>query len=161
MRSFLVIFCLFFVEWLLTAFVHYYLPWVLLPDLFLVSIVYLRFVAPQLPVWRTLLPISLLMDMGAAVPLGFHGLLYVVVAFVAYGIRAYWQRAPVFEQLLAVTIISAGFIIVKFMAYYFLFGIPAPHDWYWTLLAQIAIWPFVRYLTLWVVMRFLPRALAS
>ena len=46
----------------------YYAPWFVLPDVVMVTAVYVFLFIPQLPLWRWLLPTSLLMDVASGSP---------------------------------------------------------------------------------------------
>ena len=153
MRDYLPVFAVLFFAWASMTLAAFFIPWPLLPDVVVVIVVYLQFFAPSAPRWRCVLPLSLLMDMAARVCFGSHGLLYGLVALSALPLRRAWQRAPLFERLFAVVSIAVVFQIAKFLLYFLVAAVPAPVGWYFTMLAQIVVWPLV----CWLVRPYLPR----
>lgn len=123
----------------------------------MVAIVYLYYFAPKVPLWRCLLPITLLMDIAANVCFGFHGLLYALTALVVFPLRPYWQITSVFEQLVGMIFLTIGYTVVKFLMLYILEGIPAPSGWLWTAAMLILVWPIMRGICSWFVLKYLPR----
>lgn len=151
---------LFLGGWAATVLVSFWVPWILLPDLLMVMMIYLYYYAPQSPLWRCLLPISLLMDLSVQVPFGFHGLLYVLVAGLAFPLRQYWRVCSFVEQMLAVLLMAVFYPLIRFLLIYLLFGISAPAGWYWTIVGQILLWPVLRALMQRFAARHLLRGLS-
>lgn len=148
-----------FLAWAIMVFAAFFIPFPLLPDVIVVIAVYLCCFVPEVPQWRCVLPVSLLMDMAAHVFFGFHGLLYALVALSVVPLRRSWQYASFFERAIAVVSLSIVFQLAKFLLYFLVAGIPAPPGWYQTIVAQIVIWPLVGGLSGWFVRRYLARAL--
>ena len=71
---------LFLALWALMVGADYYAPWFVLPDVVMVTALYVFLFIPQLPLWRWLLPTSLLMDVASGSPFGFHALFYALAA---------------------------------------------------------------------------------
>ena len=138
----------FFVCWLLLTVGAYFRPWLLLPDITVMVLLYLFYYQPRLPLWRAFLPISFLLDLSAQVSIGFHGVLYGLTALLIFPLHTYWRTVSVFEQLLGVIFLGAGFIVLKFLLLYIVEGIPAPAGWLWCFLLQLAAWPLMRMLSL-------------
>lgn len=143
--------------WALMVLLSYFRPWILLPDIPMVAMVYFYYFAPKVPLWRCVFPLTLLMDMAANVCFGFHGVLYALAALVIFPLRPYWQMTSVFEQLVAVIFLALGYTVVKFLMLYVIAGIPAPTGWLWSVLMLIGVWPLMRALTGWFVLKYFPR----
>lgn len=143
--------------WALTIVAVFFRPIFLLPDVLMLAMLYLFYFSPQVKLWRYLLPISLLMDLAAQVVLGFHGILYLSFAIIIFPLRPYWQVLSLFEQVMGIICTAVGFQILRYLFLYLIEGIPAPAGWYWTILLQIIIWPFMRRITEWFSIRYLPR----
>ena len=71
----------------------YYAPWFVLPDVVMVTALYVFLFIPQLPLWRWLLPTSLLMDVASGSPFGFHALFYALAALMALPFPNIWRMA--------------------------------------------------------------------
>lgn len=147
----------FLLAWVVMVVAAFFRTWFLLPDLLLPVILYLFYYYPSVPLWRCLIPVSLLMDLAGQVSFGFHGLLFTITAFVAFPLRPYWQMVSVFEQIAGMICLSIGFQVVRFLLLYMIEGIPAPQGWYWIMLWQMLIFPVMRGVTTWFVLRYLPR----
>lgn len=143
--------------WAVQMLLAVFAPWIVLPDILVVMMVYLYFHAPTLPIWRYLLPVSLLADMAASVWLGFHGLLYTIMAFALFPMRRFWIVSSTFEQIAAMIVTSVCFVILKFLLFYLVMRVPAISGWYGSILAQLLIWPIINVLTSKFIMRFIPR----
>lgn len=148
----------FFCCWLVLNIAAYFQAWLLLPDLLLMALLYLFYYQPQLPLWRAFLPISLLLDLSAQLPLGFHGVFYGLAALLVFPLRDYWRRVSVFEQLLALSFLTLLLTVLKFLLLYWVVGIPAPAAWLWCLLGQLAAWPVMRMISLWFMSNYGGRA---
>lgn len=142
------LFLYFFACWLLLSLAAFFRPWLLLPDIIAMALLYLFYYQPQLPLWRAFLPVSLLMDLSAQVSLGFHGLLYALAALIVFPLHSYWRTVSVFEQLLGVLFLGVGLTVLKFLLLYVLEGVPAPSGWLWCIAAQLLAWPLMRMLSL-------------
>lgn len=143
--------------WVVMVILSYFQPWLLLPDITMISMVYFYYFSPKAPLWRCLFPLTILMDMSANVCLGFHGVLYALTALVVFPLRPYWQMTSLFEQLFAVIFFALGYIVVKFLMLYVVEGIPAPNGWLWTVVMLLVVWPLMRGLTGWLVFTYFPR----
>lgn len=157
MRYGLPLFIFFLACWAVMVLGAFFRPWLLLPDICMVATIYVFYFAPKAPIWRCLLPITLLMDIGANVCFGFHGLLYVLTAAAVFPLRPYWQITSVFEQLIGMILVASGFTVLQFLLLYVLEGIPAPVGWPWTIVILILLWPIMRGIAAWFVLKYLPR----
>lgn len=154
----LLLFAYFFCCWLALIAGAFFHAWLLLPDIVLMVLLYLFYCQPQLPLWRTCLPITLLLDLSAQVSIGFHGFLYGLTALMILPLHHYWRTVSVFEQLLGVLFLGAGFVVLKFLLLYILEGIPAPAGWLWSFIWQLLAWFVMRVVSLFFLQCYGGRA---
>ncbi len=123
---------------------NYFFNWWLIPDIFLLILLQWFLLAPIPAIWRFALPLSLLMDFAGQIFLGFHGLMYALVALTVMPLSMFWSRASVLEQFIILVLISLGYIVVRALLIFALTDIPASSGWYWPIISQLAIWPFLQ-----------------
>lgn len=139
------LFLFFFILWAVMLIIAFFVSWSRCPDLLVIGLVYAYFFNPDAPVWRALLPVSLLCDFAGHVPLGMHGVWYALAALVTFPLWRYWTVASTFERLAGIIGFCTLFQVVKCISMYIVLGIPAPNMWYLTIVWQLLALPFVRY----------------
>lgn len=94
MRSSYPVGLLFVLLWALMVGADFYASWFVLPDVVVIVALYFFLFVPQLPLWRWLLPVSLLMDVASTAPFGFHALFYALAALMSLPFPGYgvWPR---------------------------------------------------------------------
>lgn len=143
MQSKGVLFWLFFCAWLLMQGLNFYFSWFSLPDLLFISVSGVFFEFPKLRLWRYLLPVSLLADLSAAAPLGFHGLLYGTDLLIIFSFYRYWLQISSAGRLTLLLLGSAFIQFWRCLLLYLFTGLTAPHGWFWAIPIQFLIWSII------------------
>lgn len=145
-------FLLLLIAWLAMVALSYYASWLLLPDLVLMLLLATQLKRPGQLNWLAVLPVALLADVAAAMPLGFHGFYYALVVFVLVPAGVIWRLISTAAQAALVMVVAGGVVLFKWLMTYVLIGTPAAHGWWLTVMAEALLWPPV----LWLVMRASP-----
>lgn len=133
----------------------FFMPWLSVPDLMMPALLYIYYYRPNLPLWRAMFVVSLLMDLSANVHFGFYGLFYGLFALALFPLRFYWKSVSDFMQIFLLFVIVFVFAFIKIFLLYVFEGVHALKFWWLTILFQFVLWVPMRFLTLWVL-RFFP-----
>jgi len=120
---------LFLALWALMVGADYYAPWFVLPDVVMVTALYVFLFIPQLPLWRWLLPTSLLMDVASGSPFGFHALFYALAALMALPFPNIWRMAAPIVSVLVLGALAFALQVVRCLLFFLWQGGPAPPGW--------------------------------
>lgn len=147
---------LLFGAWLLMVVLKFFVAWFALPELVLMTAVVLFFAQPLVPIWRALLPLSLLSDVATGSYLGYHAGFYVLVLALCYRLRPLWFEASLMTRAIVLVVMSGAVQVLRCLLLYVLMDIVAPNGWVWGAVLQGILFPFVAELGLWSVHRFAP-----
>ena len=136
---------LFLALWALMVGADYYAPWFVLPDVVMVTALYVFLFIPQLPLWRWLLPTSLLMDVASGSPFGFHALFYALGALMALPFPGIWRMAAPIVSVLVLGALAFALQVVRCLLFYLWQGVPAPPGWLWGGLLSLLLLPILRW----------------
>lgn len=151
------IFFTLFAAWLLMLLGDWFLPWFVLPDLVMLAWIALRFAFVTAPLWPPLLLVSLFMDVGAQVPLGFHALVQGGCALLLLPGMARLRLSSGVEQLLVMAVMAIFAALGKGLLLYVMLGMPMPTGWPLGVFVQIFLWPFARALGEVLMRPYVPR----
>ncbi|MDO4435610.1 MAG: rod shape-determining protein MreD [Cardiobacteriaceae bacterium] len=140
--------------WLSMLVAKFFVSWFVLPDMVLMVAVVLFFAQPVQPLWRILLPISLLSDVAAGTYLGYHAAFYVLVLLLCYRLKLLWFEASLLVRTVLLVVMSGVVQVLRCLLLYLLMDIVAPKGWAWGALMQGLLFPFMAEWILWCVHRF-------
>lgn len=146
---------LFMLLWALMVGADFYASWFVLPDVVIVTALYLFLFVPQLPLWRWLLPVSLLMDVAAATPFGFHALFYALAALMSLPFPGVWRMAAPAVSVLVLCLLAFALQVLRCLMLFAWQGVPAPPGWLWGGMLALLCLPFLRWLAERTVRRVL------
>ena len=136
---------LFLLLWALMVGADFYAPWFVLPDVVMVAALYLFLFVSQLPLWRWLLPVSLLMDVASASPFGFHALFYALGALMVSPFPGIWRMAAPVVSVMVLCLLAFALQVLRCLLFYLWQGVPAPPGWLWGGLLSLLLLPLVRW----------------
>lgn len=125
--------------WAVMLAADFFFAWFKLPDAVLAGVLYWFVLCPAQPLWRWVLPVSLLMDVAADVPLGFHALLYTLAALAVLPLLDIWRSSAPVVAVFIVIGVALLLQILRCLLHFFLSGIPAPSGWLWIGFWQAAV----------------------
>lgn len=117
----------------------FFFAWFKLPDAVLAGVLYWFVLFPEQPLWRWVLPVSVLMDVAADVPLGFHALFYTLAILAILPVLDFWRSSAPVVALTLVVVMALLLQILRCLLHFFLSGIPAPSGWWLTGFWQAAV----------------------
>lgn len=134
------LFWLFFSAWLLMQLLNYYFSWFSLPDMLFITACTIFFEFPKQSLWRYLLPVSLLADLSATTPLGFHSLLYCLDLLILFNFFGYWLNLSTAGRMTMI-VLASGFVqFWRCLLLFIITGTQAPGGWFWAIPMQFFIW---------------------
>ncbi|MDO4642813.1 MAG: rod shape-determining protein MreD [Cardiobacteriaceae bacterium] len=137
---------LLFFLWAMMLVMDFYVPWFVLPDVIVIVVLYVFLFVPQLPLWRWVLPISLLMDVASDSPFGFHALFYTLAALMSLPFPKIWRMVAPIVGVFVLCLLAIVLQILRCLLLFLWQGIPASPGWMWGALFSLLLLPLLRWL---------------
>lgn len=135
--------------WAVMMLMDGFMAWFAVPDLVLLWWLAIFFQPQVLPLWRKVLPFSLLLDVSAAVPLGFYAMYYSLLALMLLPAQR-WARWRTLGQVwLLAGLAMCVAVLLRALLLYMVLGLATPTGWGVGVALQIVCWPLV---VMWVRM---------